>query len=796
MLYIYYGESLTPANIGYNTLAEAYTSVPRIKERLGIDENLHISMNHCDGSAQRNWTGTDLFWFDIDKVDPEKWREVLATISLVTQIPKEQFWVNCSGNGLHFITHIEPLNKELEFEILQNIYKKFLRSLREELEHQNIPCIVDMVMKATQTLRLPQTINNKEGVKTDAYILQRSNGHATDILALKDKNPELSGLSPAINVRNGSSDNLPEVITESNTFNSPNLTTQESDSQYYTEWFGGVPDVEKIMSSCDFLKFCKDSPSAVREPEWYAMLSIVSRFPNGREDAHALSSPHESYSYEETDRKISQALRMAGPRTCASINDVWGKCKACPNFNKVKSPISLRSELHIATADQGFHTQKMTRDGIKHVPDVESMVNYIIKTKSAKVLRQSEDVIAYNDGVYEFLSERDIKSIARLNFKPEVTSQITQEVFTRMQENPYITFQNSPNNYPLLLNMQNGILNMETKQLLPHSPNYIFTTKSPITFDPSAKCPHFEEWLRKILFNDQDKIDTVLDYMAYAISGTDLSNEKFLMLTGSGANGKSILVKIMRMILGDYMKFSKANSFMNFGKDVVLGSRCIAFEELPSGTDKNFWEEIKDMSSGGVARINRKFLKEIEATCFAKFIFICNQLPYGTDSSDGFFRRFLIVKFEMTFKDEEIIPNYEREFVDELPGILNLLVDRLPRLIPTRFKIIAKGSVQNEINQYREDKDMYLRYFNMFQKYEEVQVRPAIAQKRLDGAGYRADVFKIFKHFCEWCEAEMIKPNNRQLFMRKLKQKYPENIAYCKTQKRYFLETWCPPVTD
>ena len=103
----------------------------------------------------------------------------------------------------------------------------------------------------------------------------------------------------------------------------------------------------KIKAGCGFMKHGEKDAAVLPEPEWYIVLSVVTRCKNGQNLAHRLSAPHPNYTKEETNAKIEQALNNTGPYTCDEIKKInQTYCKDCSYQEKVKSPIviGLRSE--------------------------------------------------------------------------------------------------------------------------------------------------------------------------------------------------------------------------------------------------------------------------------------------------------------------------------------------------------------------------------------------------------------------------------------------------------------------
>jgi hypothetical protein len=99
-------------------------------------------------------------------------------------------------------------------------------------------------------------------------------------------------------------------------------------------------DVGVLLMRCAFVRHCRDDASTLSEPEWFAMISNVSRCADGSAVVHRLSEPYPRYSPQETDAKIAHALQDTGPHTCAFIQ-AMGYQGCPPGGCGVKAPIGL-----------------------------------------------------------------------------------------------------------------------------------------------------------------------------------------------------------------------------------------------------------------------------------------------------------------------------------------------------------------------------------------------------------------------------------------------------------------------
>jgi hypothetical protein len=99
-------------------------------------------------------------------------------------------------------------------------------------------------------------------------------------------------------------------------------------------------DVDVLLSRCAFARHCRDDAATLHEPEWFAMVSNVSRCADGPAAVHRLSKPYPRYSRQEVDAKIAHALQDTGPHTCAFIQALG--YRGCPPGGcGVKAPIGL-----------------------------------------------------------------------------------------------------------------------------------------------------------------------------------------------------------------------------------------------------------------------------------------------------------------------------------------------------------------------------------------------------------------------------------------------------------------------
>lgn len=124
--------------------------------------------------------------------------------------------------------------------------------------------------------------------------------------------------------------------------NNYNQKYKSSNNKLYQATSSLKTSAHKIYRKCNFIKHCVDDSYKLSEPEWYiGLISILCRTQEAPEIIHRWSENYHSYSYEETQSKIDQALNNSSPTSCLKIKENFNNeyCKDC--FHPVSSPISL-----------------------------------------------------------------------------------------------------------------------------------------------------------------------------------------------------------------------------------------------------------------------------------------------------------------------------------------------------------------------------------------------------------------------------------------------------------------------
>lgn len=201
---------------------------------------------------------------------------------------------------------------------------------------------------------------------------------------------------------------------------------------------------------------------------------------------------------------------------------------------------------------------------------------------------------------------------------------------------------------PRLINVANGMLDWQNGDLLSHSPNHGSRVQLGVRWDPDARCPRFDAWLRTILPKDcWDWIYELVGYLCYAGDPA----QAMTILYGGGGNGKSTLLTALRTLLGPgnvsavgIHDLAGDGGLGGFGRAHLYGKLANFGGDVDSSWLKHT-AAVKEVIGGDPITANRKYGAQFDFTSWATNVFAANEPFTVSDGSDGFARRLMVVPF-------------------------------------------------------------------------------------------------------------------------------------------------------
>lgn len=229
-----------------------------------------------------------------------------------------------------------------------------------------------------------------------------------------------------------------------------------------------------------------------------------------------------------------------------------------------------------------------------------------------------------------------------------------------------------------LLNLQNGVLDLNTLELREHDPELRLTKLAGVAFDPEAKCPTFDRFLDEIMPKEMQSF--VMRLFGYALVGQP-DRQIFTIFHGVGSNGKSTLVDIVQHVFGDYARSAEPSTFIKQKNERVRddlarlrGARMVATSELATGEILDA-ALVKRLTGGDTITARALYKDSFEFKPQFTLFMVTNALPVIDGGDAALARRLILVPFNAVIQDRD--PRLSQRLREEVDGIFNRILKGL-----------------------------------------------------------------------------------------------------------------------
>lgn len=270
----------------------------------------------------------------------------------------------------------------------------------------------------------------------------------------------------------------------------------------------------------------------------------------------------------------------------------------------------------------------------------------------------------------EWISEVVTRSMSEF-FKSRILSEVIKQIRNLTRDDNIELGRMAPTK----MVMKNGVIDVETGKFSPtFRPNDYHITALPYEYDPDADCPKFKKFLKEICPVKDDKL-ALVEFMGYClIKHHDIP--VFVLLTGSGDNGKSTFLNIVTWMLGDdnttamTLQEISHDKFMKARLRGMLANVC---PDIPSEPIK-YTGTVKTLTGKDKMTAQHKHQDSFEFRNYCKLIFSGNQIPEFEDKTDAWYKRIRPIVFpnKFTKTDKKTIVGLEKLLIkEEISGIFN-----------------------------------------------------------------------------------------------------------------------------
>lgn len=249
------------------------------------------------------------------------------------------------------------------------------------------------------------------------------------------------------------------------------------------------------------------------------------------------------------------------------------------------------------------------------------------------------------------------------------------------------------------LNVQNGILDLETLTLREHTPEYFSTIQSAATYNPDLVAYRWLEFLSDAIPSDTDRLILQM-YAGLCLTGIT-SPQRALLLTGEGGTGKGTFVHVLETVLGQLATSSALENIKDgsFLIGNLVGRRMCVVSELSRHVD---WLPFKRVTGEDKITVDVKNKTPYITKLDIKLIILSNIIPFlGEDATNtSLTRRFITIPFNQ--KPKTINPNLREKLTTptELSGVLNWMLEGWRKLQERGLKFPeADNTIEAEMKE-------------------------------------------------------------------------------------------------
>lgn len=485
-------------------------------------------------------------------------------------------------------------------------------------------------------------------------------------------------------------------------------------------------------------------------------LPILSMTDSGNKSVHAIVRVDASNAkdYKRKVVELHGALEAKYGSPCDSAN---------------KNPSRLT---RLAGATRGMNTQQLLYTEVNADSYLETFLDKCPKEQAT----EKDEVLGFNEmgdllinqqdaclvegtpaikvkGNYEYGQNAIYRAI--LNNRKDARGSYRKEVMDYL----HLMAPNKRQADPRFIRFKNGVLDIDTGQLVDNPCDYLLLNEIPHNWNPEAKSELVDSTFYSIAQNNEAVVANLWEMFGLALyRGHDVS--RMILLQGSGANGKSTLLDMLRHMLGEDNCFSlsicdlgeKFQLVPAMGKlaligddisnDYVNGKACAVMKKFVTG------DTVNDQYKGGAT---------FQFKPYATLIYSCNEIPKFADGTYGFERRIHPIPLSARFtpSDKGFDPRLGEKLKNEvcLEYAIAKAVEALRRC-RSKLSLTANSLSQKMANDIINDNDS-VRAF-------------------LDGTNSSAASIVgktntvIFSSYDAWCKNNDIEPLGKSAFSKKL----------------------------
>lgn len=327
-------------------------------------------------------------------------------------------------------------------------------------------------------------------------------------------------------------------------------------------------------------------------------------------------------------------------------------------------------------------------------------------------------IYVYTNGYYKFISDDEMKGFIKsfIPYQLRYSKDINEVLYELKTEMNFVEYEDLNNNEDII-NFQDGLYNIKTNELLPHTPDILSTIQIPAKYEDIKNAPPdapvFFDYMMTLCDDDIETFELLMQCLGVAISNVyAYRTKKALFLVGQGNTGKSQLKRLAEYLVG-------YNNVSNIDLKKVNDKHGTAslYQKRLAGCNDMSYQRIEDMSifkqltGGDAIEIDFKFKNSFNFLFKGFLWFNCNKLPrFGGDTGKWVYERIMPVFCNNVIPKEKQDPMLFEKMLKEKNTILALAIQELQKVVNNNYHFIEPEKLARERIAYEKENNTLLNF--------------------------------------------------------------------------------------
>lgn len=305
------------------------------------------------------------------------------------------------------------------------------------------------------------------------------------------------------------------------------------------------------------------------------------------------------------------------------------------------------------------------------------------------------EVYAWTGRIYEKVSQEELSSMVYevlMSCNASYADMTKTSVFVKVAFDFLSRKQLTPQKSIMVFN--NGVYDIERGTLEDFGPRYVQMWQVGYDYNKDDVAVMWQKFLSQVL-PDLKSRSFLQEFLGAAfVSREKASIEKMLILLGAGANGKSVIYRVLQDVLGiDNVTSLSVGSLIN-GNDAeknvasINGKRLNYCSEIETAVVKyEYSDTLKKLISGEPLSAKVLYRNPFPAREIPLMMANANALPRLADKGYAIRRRFAVIKFGVQIPRRDQDPLLADKLKTEASGIFNWIMEGRSRFVLRGFRL-------------------------------------------------------------------------------------------------------------